>query len=107
LRLIRLLGDVADFDYLQRITESMRIDDSLAKILNQQNKENAVMHSFFAYTNLTRPGLHLWREGTPVKLYLHPVNAPAGPGWVEFHCELNPAMSQERQTRMNPSVLAE
>ena len=49
------------------------------------------MHSFFAYTNLANPGLHVWREGTSLKLYLRPVSRPAGPGWVEFRCHLNPA----------------
>ena len=53
------------------------------------------MNSFFVYTNLARPGLHLWREGTSIKLFLHPVSAPAGPGWVEFQCDLNPATSQK------------
>jgi len=53
------------------------------------------MPSFFVYTNLAKPGLHLWREGTSIKHFLHPVSAPAGPGWVEFQCDLNPATSQK------------
>ena len=53
------------------------------------------MHSFFAYTNLTDPGLHLWREGTSLKLYLRPVSAPTGSGWVEFQCDLDAATSEQ------------
>jgi hypothetical protein len=53
------------------------------------------MHSFFAYTNVVKPGLHLWREGTSVRLFLHPVSTPAGPGWVEFQCDLNPTTSEQ------------
>ena len=36
-----------------------------------------------------RPGLHVWRAGTSIKYFLHPVVAPAGPGWVEFQCDLD------------------
>lgn len=55
------------------------------------------MHRFHVYTSLTRPGLHLWREGTVIKQYLHPVHAPGssvGPGWVEFVCPINEALRQ-------------
>src|SRR4051794_23298936 len=53
------------------------------------------MHSFFAYTSLQNPGLHLWREGTSVKLSLHPVASPSALGWVEFQCDLNAATSEQ------------
>lgn len=53
------------------------------------------MHRFFAYTSLTRPGLHLWREGTPLTFNLSPHAAPDGSGWVEFQCELNAAVSEQ------------
>src|SRR4029079_19496737 len=52
------------------------------------------MHRLFVYTNLERPGLHIWRAGTAVRLYLHRVAGTSGPGWVEFQCELNSAISQ-------------
>ena len=52
------------------------------------------MHHFFAYTNLAKPGLHVWREGTSLRLFLHPVASPIGQGWVEFQCDLNPVTSQ-------------
>ena len=52
------------------------------------------MNRFFVYTDRNRPGLHVWRAGTNVKLYLHPVAGAVGPGWVEFQCELNPAITQ-------------
>lgn len=51
------------------------------------------MHRIFAYTNRTRPGLHVWRKGTNVRLYLHPVRPPDGSGWMEFEFLLNPAIS--------------
>jgi 1,4-alpha-glucan branching enzyme len=50
------------------------------------------MNRFFAYTNLAKPGLHVWREGTAIKFFLHPVVSATGPGWVEFECDLNPEM---------------
>jgi 1,4-alpha-glucan branching enzyme len=43
------------------------------------------MPSFFVYTDRTRPGLHIWREGTSIKRHLIPENP--GPGWVEFKCD--------------------
>ncbi len=49
---------------------------------------------FYAYTGLTRPGLHLWREGTSLRLDLHPVTVPAAPGWVEFQCDLDAATNE-------------
>ena len=48
----------------------------------------------FAYTNLANPGLHIRREGTSIKLFLHPVNGRSGTGWVEFQCDLNSATMQ-------------
>ncbi|MET0254114.1 MAG: hypothetical protein ABW214_08775, partial [Terrimicrobiaceae bacterium] len=49
------------------------------------------MSRFYAYTRFRNPGLHIWREGTPTKLYLHPSSA-AGPGWVEFDYGLEPGI---------------
>ena len=49
------------------------------------------MSRFHAYTRFANPGLHIWREGTPTRLYLRPV-APAGPGWVEFEYGLKPGI---------------
>ncbi|MER2518994.1 hypothetical protein E4Q23_17130 [Candidatus Accumulibacter phosphatis] len=46
------------------------------------------MQSFFVYTQRRRPGLHVWRVGTSTRFFLYPVVAPAGPGWVEFQCDL-------------------
>ncbi|HUG20255.1 MAG TPA: hypothetical protein VMM56_14820, partial [Planctomycetaceae bacterium] len=46
------------------------------------------MHSFFARTSFANPGLHVWREGTSIKLYLRPEAPPDPDGWVEFRCDL-------------------
>ena len=50
------------------------------------------MSRFHAYTRLKSPGLHIWREGTPTKLYLRPLSQPTGPGWVEFEYGLEPGI---------------
>ena len=50
------------------------------------------MSRFHAYTRFENPGLHLWREGTPTKLYLRPVSPTKGPGWVEFEYGLEPGI---------------
>ncbi len=47
------------------------------------------MPRFHAYTRRARPGLHVWRRGTPLKLYLAPA-VETGPGWVEFAYDLEP-----------------
>ena len=52
------------------------------------------MHRLFAYTNLARPGLHVRRAGTSIRLFLQLVNGSAGPGWVEFQCELSATVTQ-------------
>lgn len=51
------------------------------------------MATFHAFTTFARPGLHVWREGTDLKLDLHPVDRPdALPGsrWVEFRYDFEP-----------------
>ncbi len=50
------------------------------------------MSRFIAYTHLKNPGLHVWREGTNVKLYLPPLPGAKGPGWVEFDYDFEPAV---------------
>ncbi len=52
------------------------------------------MHRIFVYTTLARPGLHVWRAGTSIKLFLHPIGAPDGSGWIEFECQLSSSVSQ-------------
>ena len=50
------------------------------------------MSRFYAYTRFRNPGLHVWREGTPTKLYLRPSSPAAAPGWVEFDYGLEPGI---------------
>lgn len=52
------------------------------------------MSKFFAYTAFARPGLHVWREGTSTKLYLQPVSASTGPGWVQFEYDFEPGVQE-------------
>ncbi len=48
------------------------------------------MSKFFAYTSFPQPGLHLWREGTNLKLYLRAENDTSAPGWAQFEYEFEP-----------------
>ncbi len=50
------------------------------------------MSRFYAYTRFRNPGLHVWREGTPTRLHLHPSSGAAGPGWVEFDYGFEPGI---------------
>jgi len=55
------------------------------------------MTRFIAWTQLARPGLHVWREGTRLKLYLQPVAPGPAPGWVTFEYDLEPRIGQDTQ----------
>jgi hypothetical protein len=47
------------------------------------------MMRFIVFTSFTRPGLHVWREGTQLKLYLEPLRqAGLSPGFHLFDGEL-------------------
>ena len=52
------------------------------------------MLSFFAYTRLANPGLHVWRVGTSHPQNLRPVSDSTGPAWVEFRCNPDPGMGE-------------
>ena len=53
------------------------------------------MTRFTVWTQIPRPGLHVWREGTRLKLHLQPVATPLAPGWVTFECDLEPRVGQD------------
>lgn len=42
------------------------------------------MTTFHFRTGISDPGLHVWREGTSMKLDLRPSEPPGGDGWVRF-----------------------
>jgi 1,4-alpha-glucan branching enzyme len=47
------------------------------------------MIRFLASTRLARPGLHVWRANTDLRLYLHPLrDAQVPDGFTAFECEL-------------------
>ena len=48
------------------------------------------MTRFIAFTAFTRPGLHVWREGTQLKPFLEPLQDTTvlPPGFSVFECEL-------------------
>lgn len=47
------------------------------------------MTRFIAFSTFTRPGLHVWREGTALKVYLEPLqDTGLPPGFYAFDCEL-------------------
>ena len=47
------------------------------------------MTRFVAFTTFSRPGLHVWREGTQTKLFLEPLQDTGLPrGFFAFECEL-------------------
>jgi hypothetical protein len=54
------------------------------------------MTRFIVFTPFTRPGLHVWREGTQLKLYLEPLQQPGLPsGFHAFDCELEVAPQEK------------
>jgi hypothetical protein len=54
------------------------------------------MTRFIVFTPFTRPGLHIWREGTQLKLYLEPLQQPGLPaGFHAFDCELGVAPQEK------------
>jgi 1,4-alpha-glucan branching enzyme len=50
------------------------------------------MTRFHVLTRRERPGLHLWREGTTTRLYLHPKSISGG--WATFEYDLEPCVLQ-------------
>ena len=54
------------------------------------------MTRFIVFTAFTRPGLHVWREGTQLKLYLEPLQQHGLPsGFHAFDCELGVAPQEK------------
>ena len=47
------------------------------------------MTRFIAFTTFSRPGLHIWSEGTVRRYYMEPLQQPGlSGGFVAFDCEL-------------------
>ena len=53
------------------------------------------MSRFHAYTRFQNPGLHLWREGTSLKVYLEPSSLDRGAGWTEFDYDFEPSVLED------------
>ena len=49
------------------------------------------MTRFEVFSSLATPGLHVWRPGTNLDVFLRPVESASSPGRAVFHCELGEA----------------
>src|SRR5262245_20365185 len=53
------------------------------------------MTRFEVFSALSKPGLHLWRPGTGLDVFLRPDETASSPGRAVFHCELGVAPLEE------------
>src|SRR5436190_19816658 len=68
--------------------------DIVVKVGDALFTERFCMSRFYAQTAFANPGLHLWREGTGMKLYLHPAAPRTDLGWTEFNYDLEPGVQE-------------